>query len=69
MSKAAAKLAQGLKQHPRAGLEAVRLELKWKVNLYKQKIKQFETMISIIEDSISSIQTQIAEMDNGTQAD
>ena len=67
MSDAATKLAKGLKKHPRAGLEAVRLELKWKVNLYKQKIKQFETMISIMEDSIGDIQLQISELDNGTE--
>jgi hypothetical protein len=61
---AALKLAQELKKDPRAGLEAVRLELKWKVQFYQSQIKNLETMVQILEEGIKEVTVKLSEVDD-----
>ena len=69
MSESAVKLAKHLNDDARAKLEAVRLDLNFKFLMYKQQIKQLETMMGFIAEGIEEVKTQIAELSDGTQAD
>ncbi len=63
----ATRLAQELKKDPRAGLEAVRLELKWKAEFYKKQIQNLQTMVGIIEEGIKEITAKLSEVEHGTE--